>query len=72
LTGFPKLLSNGFQEEMKMEYLVLDKFDIDLENLFIKLNRKLKKHTIINIGIQLIDRVEKLHGLGFVHNDIKP
>jgi len=34
-----------------MEYLSIDKLDIDLENLFQKLNRKLKKETILLIGI---------------------
>ncbi|CDW78849.1 serine threonine protein kinase [Stylonychia lemnae] len=71
LKGFPTIISSGFHEEMNMKFIAVNKFDIDLETLYLKLNKTLKKTTIINIAIQLIERLEKLHGLGFVHNDVK-
>lgn len=32
----------------------------------------LNKSEIMNLGIQLLERVRELHNLGFVHLDIKP
>ena len=37
-----------------------------------KLKCKLSIHSVISIGIQLLNCLEKLHELGFVHNDLKP
>eukprot|EP00349_Pseudokeronopsis_sp_Brazil_P006563 CAMPEP_0202966898 /NCGR_PEP_ID=MMETSP1396-20130829/11546_1 /ASSEMBLY_ACC=CAM_ASM_000872 /TAXON_ID= /ORGANISM="Pseudokeronopsis sp., Strain Brazil" /LENGTH=72 /DNA_ID=CAMNT_0049691327 /DNA_START=312 /DNA_END=530 /DNA_ORIENTATION=- len=72
MKGFQKLLATGVEDDIKMEYLVMEKLDIDLENFFIKSSKKLKRETIMLIGIQLLERIEKLHNLGFTHNDIKP
>jgi len=51
LKGFPTLVHTGFHEEMKMDFLAINKFDIDLETLYMKLNKVLRKSTIINIAI---------------------
>lgn len=32
----------------------------------------MKLEKVLQIGIQLVDIVERLHGSGFVHSDIKP
>ncbi len=72
MQGFPTLRGHGIHEETKMEYIVLTKLDVDLNYLFDKFKKKLKKATVVNIGIQLLDRIERIHGLGYVHNDIKP
>eukprot|EP00347_Sterkiella_histriomuscorum_P013478 403364561 len=81
--GFPHLIASGMDDDnLQMRYLAINRFDIDLENLFMKTNKVLQKSTILAIGIQLvsltlrqfslqIDRLEKLHGLGYIHNDVK-
>jgi len=51
LKGFPTLVTTGFHEDMNMKFLAVNKFDIDLETLYMKLNKVLRKATIINIGI---------------------
>lgn len=36
-------------------------------------NVNLRKHSdIMNLGLQLVQRVKDLHKLGFLHLDIKP
>jgi hypothetical protein len=45
------MVAHGFHNDMEMKYIALNKYDIDLETLFQKLNRKLQKSTIISIGI---------------------
>jgi hypothetical protein len=32
---FPKLLANGYLDERQLNYIVMPKYDIDLERLFI-------------------------------------
>ncbi len=32
--GFPRLLSYGYLEELRLNYIVMTKFDADLESLF--------------------------------------
>jgi hypothetical protein len=52
--GFPRLLNYGYHDKLDMDFLVINKGDIDLETLFEKLNRRFQKQTVINIGIQLV------------------
>ena len=44
----------------------------NLENIFNFCERKFDVTTISNIGIELINSIEQLHKLGFIHRDIKP
>lgn len=37
-----------------MNFLIMNKGDIDLESLFFKLNKRFQKASVINIGIQLV------------------
>ena len=34
LVGFPRLLTHGYFEEKGMNYMVITKFDVDLEYMF--------------------------------------
>eukprot|EP00347_Sterkiella_histriomuscorum_P024208 403331935 len=69
---FPKLLVNGFLEDKKLNYIVMPKYDLDLERLFIQNKRKFKLETIVTIGLQVLERLEIMHNCGLVHNDLKP
>lgn len=69
---FPKLLSNGHLEDKQLNYIVMPRYDIDLERLFQLYKRKFKLETVVTIGIQMIERLEIMHNCGLVHNDLKP
>ena len=69
---FPKLLANGFLEERKLNYIVMPKYEIDLEKMFNNFKRKFKLETIITLGFQIIERLEIMHNCGLAHNDLKP
>lgn len=44
----------------------------NLEELFNFCSRRFSIKTIANIGIELLERIEELHNLGFIHRDISP
>ena len=69
---FPKLLANGYLDEKNLNFIVMPKYDLDLERLFIEKRRKFKLETIITIGLQVIERLEIMHNCGLIHNDLKP
>jgi len=69
---FPKLLANGHLEDKLLNYIVMPRYDIDLERLFQIYKRKFKLETVVTIGIQMIERLETMHNCGLVHNDLKP
>lgn len=43
-----------------------------LEDLFAVCHRKFTPKTVCMIGIQIIQRLQYLHGVGYLHRDIKP
>jgi len=66
------LLSNGHLEDKLLNFIIMPRYDIDLERLFQFYKRKFKLETIVTIGIQMIERLETMHNCGLVHNDLKP
>ena len=67
--GFPKL--KWFQKEDQLTYLVIDLLVCSLTSL-VKMKGPLQHKIILQIGIQMIKRVETLHGKYMLHRDIKP
>lgn len=55
-----------------MNYLVITKFDIDLESLYAMNKKRFHLSTILTIGVLMLEILEKFHVLGYVHNDLKP
>ena len=72
LVGFPRLLTSWSLEDRSINYMVLTKYDVDLELMFRAQYRSFKLQTVINIGLQMLDILEKLHMMGYIHNDLKP
>lgn len=48
---FPKLLANGFLEDKGLNFIVMPRYDLDLERLFIANKRRFKLETTITIGL---------------------
>jgi serine/threonine protein kinase len=68
--GFPKL--KWFKKENdQLTYLVVDLLVCSLTSL-VKMKGPLSHKIILQIGIQMIKRVETLHGKYMLHRDIKP
>ena len=63
---FPKL--KDFIVDKDYNYLILELLNYNLSTLQGKIN----KEQIKNIGIQMFNIIEFLHGKGIVHRDIKP
>lgn len=58
---------------MESEYfLVMELLQSDLEELLYKHKNKFSMKTSLMIGLQIIDRIEALHKIGYLHRDIKP
>ena len=68
--GFPH--AHYYGSEGDYNYLVLDLMGSSLEELFRKRNHKFSLKTVIQIAIQLIDRLEEFHSKHVIHRDIKP
>jgi serine/threonine protein kinase len=71
--GFTKMKDSGYDEAHDVYYIVMNKLDEDL-NAIIKGRPEqiLTLQSTINIGLQLLDRLEILHEHGIVHRDLKP
>lgn len=70
--GFPKIVSHGTIEG-RLRYVVMQKYGPSLK-FMLKRNKKkrFRIKTVVQIGLQLLDRLEALHKLGYVHLDLKP
>ena len=54
-------------------YLVMELLGSDLEEIMYKMKgSKISSKSALMIGLQLIDRLEALHKIGYIHRDIKP
>ena len=67
-----KLSENG-KLPNDMAYMVLEELGPDLQHITrLKGRAVLLPETVAMIGIQLVNGLEALHDLGYVHADIKP
>tara|TARA_B110000211_G_C14093227_1_gene560759 strand:+ start:13639 stop:14541 length:903 start_codon:yes stop_codon:yes gene_type:complete len=68
--GFPKLydsITTSSKIIIVMEYL-----GPNLEKLCRYCDKRFSLKTILMLAIQILNRIEKFHGLGYIHRDIKP
>jgi serine/threonine protein kinase len=62
-----------YKEEKYTQYfIVMDQFGDSLRVIHDKLYGQFSFKTTIQIGIQIINVLERLHNYGFVFNDLKP
>ena len=74
IKGFSKLIDSGemvFEEKLN-RFLVFNRLGENI-NAYMKSNYILYDlEETMKIGIDILDALEKLHNLGYVHGDIKP
>ncbi|KAG1884017.1 casein kinase 1 [Suillus subluteus] len=68
--GIPRAL--WFSRESTYHALVLDLLGPSLHSLFLSHSRKFSLETVINLGDQLLSRLEYIHMHNYIHGDIKP
>ncbi|KAG1745581.1 putative casein kinase 1, delta [Suillus occidentalis] len=68
--GIPRVL--WFGRESTHYALALDLLGPSLYDLFIACNHKFSLQTVVNLGDQLLSRLEYIHSHDIVHGDIKP
>lgn len=51
--------------------MVIDLLDHSLEDLLQANGQKFSLSTVLQIGLQIINRLEAMHRKGFLHRDIK-
>ena len=68
--GFPRLYD--YMEKPQNNICIMDYLGPSLEDLFEFSNNTFSIKTVLMIGIQVLNRIEELHNLGYIHRDIKP
>ncbi|KAG2104707.1 putative casein kinase 1, delta [Suillus discolor] len=68
--GIPRVL--WFGRESTHYALALDLLGRSLHDLFLMCNRKFRLQTVVNLGDQLLSRLEYIHSHGYIHGDVKP
>jgi serine/threonine protein kinase len=68
--GIPKVYEVGSQGNVT--FMVMDLLGPSLEECFNKYSRNFSLKTVLQIGIQLIQRLEFIHEHKVIHRDIKP
>jgi len=71
--GIPAYQTHGsfVHEGNKLRFLVMTRFGADLEKFFKSGEKALPLHTVLNVGLQVLNSLEFIHSHGYCHNDIK-
>ncbi|KAI4470987.1 casein kinase-related [Holotrichia oblita] len=71
--GMPYYIASGSHrtKDSKLRFLIIPRFEKDLEQVFQSKKRKFNLKTVLVIAAQLIDTLEYIHSNGYVHSDVK-
>ncbi|CAD8074060.1 unnamed protein product [Paramecium sonneborni] len=70
INGFPELIHYG--KDSQYQFYMCTLLGENLEVLLQKCGGKFTLQTVLQLSIQLIDRLEVFHSMNFIHRDIKP
>ena len=71
--GFANLIAWGNQDEYNIYYIVMQKLGSSLKAIIKTLDLPcFSLKTVVQIGLQLIERLKDLHSIDYIHLDIKP
>lgn len=70
IPGIPKMLHFGPHGKQKV--LVMSHLGPDVEKIRVMSGGKLSMKSVLMIGVQVLKRLEKIHGWGIIHRDMKP
>lgn len=68
--GIPKVYE--YIKAGDFNILIMELLGKNLDDLFTKFDRKFKVSTVLLLGIEIINLLQKLHAAKYVHRDIKP
>lgn len=68
--GIPKIYEMLQTDDYNI--LIMELLGESLEDLFNKYDKKFSISSVLFIGLQIIELIEKFHLAGFLHRDIKP
>ncbi|XP_031558453.1 serine/threonine-protein kinase VRK1-like [Actinia tenebrosa] len=71
--GVPLYLGSGSVEHdnAKMRFLVMERYDKDVDQIFQQHNRRFDIRTVLMLGLRILDILEYIHENEYAHADIK-
>ena len=69
-TGIPKVIT--YIETNKQHILIMQLLGKSLDNVLEEKGGKFDLATVLNLGLNITELLEKIHNAGFIHRDIKP